>query len=75
MFDPQNFLDNLKNLRVVMSVAFEYTQDHRNEFAKDATPNQIRQSERHVAQIRALAIQLEKEFNTLDYLLTKTRSN
>jgi hypothetical protein len=75
MADPQNFLDNLKNLRVVMSVAFEYIQDRRNEFAKDATPSQIRQSERYVAQIRALAIQLEKEFNTLDYLLTKSRSN
>lgn len=75
MADPQNFLDNLKNLRVVMSVAFEYTQDHRNEFAKAATPNQIRQSERYIAQVRALAVQLEKEFNTLDYLLTKTRSN
>jgi hypothetical protein len=75
MADPQNFLDNLKNLRVVMSVAFEYTQGHCNEFAQDATPNQIRQSERYIAQIRALAIQLEKEFNTLDYLLTKSRSN
>jgi hypothetical protein len=75
MADPQNFLDNLKNLRVVMSVAFEYTQDHRNEFARNATPNQIRQSERYIAQIRALATQLEKEFNTLDYLLTKSRTN
>jgi len=74
MADPQNFLDNLKNLRVVMSVAFEYIQDHRNEFAKDATPNQIHQVERYIAQIRALAVQLEKEFNTLDYL-TKSRSN
>lgn len=75
MADPQNFLDNLKNLRVVMSVAFEYTQDHRNEFAKDAIPNQIHQAERYIAQIRALAIELEKEFNTLAYLLAKSRSN
>jgi hypothetical protein len=73
--DPQNFLDNLKNLRVVMSVAFEYTQEHRNEFVKHATPGQVRQSERFIAQIRALALQLEKEFNTLDYLLNKPRTN
>ena len=72
---PQNFLDNLKNLRTVMSVAFEFTQEHRNAFVQHAAPNEIRQSEALITQVRALASQLEKEFNTLEYLLHKSSSN
>jgi quinol monooxygenase YgiN len=71
----QNFIDNLKNLRVVMSVAFEFTQGHRNAFVEQANPDEVHQSERFITQIRALAAQLEKEFNTLEYLLHKSRTN
>ena len=30
MADPQSFLDNLKNLRLVISVALEHTQENRS---------------------------------------------
>src|SRR6266404_3737676 len=41
MADPQSFLDNLKNLRLVLSVALEHTQQNRNQFLKSATPEQL----------------------------------
>jgi hypothetical protein len=71
MADPKSFLDNLKNLRLVMSVALEHAQENRNQFVKNATGNQVRQLERSISQIRTLAEQLEKEFNTLEYLIDK----
>ena len=75
MADPQNFLDNLKNLGVGMSGALEHTQTNLGEFIKNGTAHQTRQAERSVAQIRTLAAQLEKEFGALDYLIAKTRSS
>jgi hypothetical protein len=75
MADPRNFLDNLKNLRVVMSVALEFTQEHRDRFVKNAGGEQVRQVARYVSQIRTLAEQLEKEFNTLEYLTSKGSRN
>jgi hypothetical protein len=75
MADSQNFLDNLKNLRVVLSVALEHTQDNRNHFVNHATANQVRQFERFVTQVRTLAAQLEKELNTIEYLTYKRHHN
>ena len=75
MADPRSFLDNLKNLRVVMAVALEHTQENRDRFVKNATGEQVRQVERYVSQIRTLAEQLEKEFNTLEYLTSKKSRN
>ena len=75
MADPQNFLDNLKNLRVVMSVALEHTQENRSQFVKNASPTQLRHFERLVTQARAITAQLEKELNTIEYLIAKSRSN
>ena len=71
MADGQSFLDNLKNLRLVLSVALEHVQANRNQFLKDATGNQVRHFERSITQIRILAEQLEREFNTLEYLIAK----
>ena len=75
MADGQSFLDNLKNLRLVLSVALEHVQANRNQFVKDTTGNQVRQFERSITQIRILAEQLEREFNTLEYLIAKRPHN
>ena len=77
MVDPKNFLDNLNNLRLVTSVALEHIQANLSNFVRDANANQVRECDRSINQIRTLAEQLEREFNTLEYLLGKrtTRSN
>lgn len=71
MADSRRFLDNLKNLRLVTSVALEHVQENRNQFVKDATASEVRQLERFISQIRTLKEQLEREFNTLEYLIAK----
>ena len=73
MADAKSFLDNLKNLRLVMSVALEHMQGNRDQFVKDATPSQVRQFEKSVGQIRTFADRIETEFNTLEYLIGKRR--
>ena len=75
MADGQSFLDNLKNLRLVLSVALEHVQANRNQFVKDATGTQVRHFEKSITQIRILAEQLEREFNTLEYLIAKRPHN
>jgi hypothetical protein len=75
MAERQSFLDNLENLKLVMSVALEYTQGNLHDFVKNATGVQTRHAERLISQIRSLAEQLEKEFTSLERLLTKARSN
>lgn len=71
MADPRSFLDNLNNLRLVTSVALEHTQANLTNFVKDADANQVRQCDKSINQIRTLAEQLERELNTLEYLLGK----
>ena len=71
MADRQSFLDNLKNLHLVLSVALEHVQANRNQFVKNATGNQVRHFERSITQIRVLAGQLEREFNAIEYLIAK----
>ena len=73
MAEPKSFVDNLKNLRMVMSVALEHIQENRDYFAKDATASQVRQFEKSISQIRAFADRIETEFNTLEYLIGKRR--
>ncbi len=68
---PQNFLDNVENHRIVMSIALEHVQDNRDQFAKSATGVQVRQTEKAVHQIRVLITQLEKEFTILEYLIAE----
>lgn len=71
MADSRSFLDNLKNLRIVTSVALEHIQENHNQFVTDATGSQLRDFERYVSQIRSLTEKLEKEFDTMEYLLSK----
>ena len=71
MTEPKSFVDNLKNLRLVMSVALEHIQENRNQFVKNATGNQVRQAERTLSQIRTFADRIETESNTLEYLIGK----
>jgi hypothetical protein len=75
MADRKSFLNNLKNLHLVLSVALEHVQANRNQFVKDATTNQLRHFERSITQIRILAGQLEREFNTIEYLIFKRPPN
>jgi len=69
MADPKSFLDNLNNLRLVTSVALEHVQANLTNFVRDASADQVRQCDRSISQIRTLAEQLEREFNTLEYLI------
>jgi hypothetical protein len=71
MASVQNFLDNLKNLRLVTSVALEHVQENRNQFVDEATGMELRQFERSISQIRTIAEQLEREFNTMEYLIAR----
>ena len=68
---PQNFFDNLENLRLVTSIALEHVQDNRDQFAKSATGAQVRQTEKAIYKIRVLITQLEKEFTILEYLIAE----
>jgi hypothetical protein len=69
MGNAESFLDNIKNLQLVMSVALEHMQENRNRFVKDATGNQVRQIEKSISQIRTFADRIETEFNTVEYLV------
>ena len=71
MASVQNFLDNLKNLRLVTSVALEHVQENRSQFVTEATGLQMREFERLTSQVRTLVEQLEREFNTMEYLIAK----
>jgi hypothetical protein len=71
MAELGSFLDNLKNLRLVLSVALEHIQANRDEFVNEATGNHVRHFERYISQIRTLAEQMEREFNTIEYLIAK----
>jgi hypothetical protein len=73
--DGQSFLDNLKNLHLVLSVALEHVQADRDQFVKDSTVTQVQHFERAITQIRILAEQLEREFNTLEYVIAKRPHN
>jgi hypothetical protein len=70
MAGPQSFVDNLKNLQLVMSVALEHVQENRNQFVRDASEDQAQQAEMSVRRIRTLVEQLETEFNALGYLIS-----
>jgi hypothetical protein len=71
MADAKNFLDNLKNFGLVLSVALENIQENGDGFVKDATGKQVTHFERSITQIRILAEQMEREFNKLEYLIAK----
>lgn len=75
MAGPQSYLDNLENLRLVMSVALEHAQKNREQLLKNGTGEQVRQAERSISKVRSLAEELEKEFNVLESFITKARNS
>jgi hypothetical protein len=66
MAGPQSFIDNLKNLQLVLSVALEYVEQNRDQFTKNASSDQVRQSDAAIREIRIFAQQLEREFSELE---------
>jgi hypothetical protein len=70
---PRSFLDNLANLRLVLSVALEYFQANREQFQRRTSGEQVRQAETLISKIRSLAEELEKEFKTLETSLSQQR--
>ena len=68
-----SFLDNLANLRLVMSVALEHFQSNREQFVKSPSGDDIRQTETLISKIRSLAEELEKEFKLLETALSRQR--
>jgi len=70
---PRSFLDNLANLRLVLSVALEYFQANRDQFLKRTSGEQVRQLETLISKIRSLGEELEKEFKTLETALSQQR--
>jgi hypothetical protein len=73
MADLQNYIDNLKNLRVVMAVGLEHIQQNRDAFIAESNNEQLLAFGRLVSQIRNIAAQMEREFNTTEYLFAKRR--
>src|SRR5262249_55484528 len=70
----QDFLDNLENLRLVMSVALDHTQRNLDRFVESATGVEMRRADGSISKIRILAEQLEKEFNALEHTVANVRS-
>ena len=73
MTAPRSFVDNLANLRLVLSVALEYFQANRNQFLKSTSGEQRSQAETLINKIRSLTEELEKEFKLVENSLTQQR--
>jgi len=73
MTAPRSFVDNLANLRLVLSVALEYFQANSNQFLKSTSGEQRSQAETLINKIRSLTEELEKEFKLLENSLTEQR--
>jgi hypothetical protein len=73
MAATRSFLDNLANLRVVLSVALEHIQANSDQFLKTSTAEQMRQAQMLVSKIHTLAEELDKEFIALETLMTRQR--
>ena len=54
MAGPQNYIDNLENLRLVMSVALEHTQKNHDQLMKNGTGEEMRQAEPLISKVRTL---------------------
>ena len=70
---PRSFLDNLANLRLVMSVALEHIQTNRDHFLKTGSNEELRQAQIVITKIQTLAEDLANEFKTLDALNAQRR--
>ena len=73
MTAPRSFVDNLANLRLVLSVALEYFQANCHQFLKSTSGEERRQAETLINKIRSLSEELEKEFKLLENSLTEQR--
>ena len=73
MAATRSFLDNLANLRLVLSVAVEHIQTNRDQFVKSGTPEQMRQAQTLISKIQTLAEELDKEFTALENLVAQQR--
>jgi hypothetical protein len=73
MSAPRSFVDNLANLRLVLSVALEYFQVNSDHFLKSTSGEERRQAETLINKIRSLSEELEKEFKLLENSLTHQR--
>jgi hypothetical protein len=73
MTAPRSFVDNLANLRLVLSVALEYFQANSNQFLKSTSGEQRSQAETLINKIRSLTEELEKEFKLVENSLTQQR--
>jgi hypothetical protein len=73
MAATRSFLDNLTNLRLVLSVALEHIQANRNQFLETGTAEQMRQAETLISKIQTLAEELDKEFTALQTLVAQQR--
>jgi len=73
MTAPRRFVDNLANLRLVMSVALEYFQANRDQFLKTTPGQERRQAETLISKVRSLSEELEKEFKLLESSPTQQR--
>ena len=73
MTAPRSFVDNLANLRLVLSVALEYFQANCHQFLKSTSGEERRQAETLINKIRGLTEELEKEFKVLENSLTEQR--
>jgi hypothetical protein len=73
MAATRSFLDNLANLRVVLSVALEHIQANSHQFLKTGTQEQIRQAQTLISKIHTLAEELDKEFRALEASVTQHR--
>src|SRR6267154_1413415 len=56
MTAPRSFVDNLANLRLVLSVALEYFQANSNQFLKSTSGEQRRQAETRLNKLPAISI-------------------
>ena len=74
MASSQNFLDNLENLRLVMSVALDHSQRNLDRFVESATGAEMRRADGSISKIRSLTEQLEKEFKALEHAVAKVQS-
>ncbi len=73
MAATRSFLDNLANLRLVLSVALEHIQANRDQFLKAGTAEQMREAQRLISKIQTLIEELDKEFTALETLLSQQR--
>jgi hypothetical protein len=71
MFSPQSFVDNLKNLELVMSVALDHVLENRDDFLDNATRSQLRKAENAIRKIRGHIELLEKQFDHLEFYIPK----